>query len=130
MPADVPGAIDELPILCVAAALATGETAIQGAGELRVKESDRIAALEQLRLLGVEMKTSDDGLVIRGSGGRRLAGARVESHGDHRIAMAFGVAGLVAEGGVEVEGAECAEVSFPGFFAELASLGARMEDVR
>ena len=128
-PAEVPGAIDELPILCVAAALATGETAIQGAGELRVKESDRIAALEQLRLLGVDMATSADGLVIRGSGGRRLAGARVESHGDHRIAMAFAVAGLAAEGGVEVAGAECADVSFPGFFAALAGLGASIEEL-
>jgi len=128
-PAEVPGAIDELPILCVAAAFAAGETTIYGAGELRVKESDRIAALEQLRLLGVAMETSEDGLVIRGSGGRRLAGARVDSHGDHRIAMAFGVTGLVADGGVEVNAAECAEVSFPGFFAEIARLGARVEDV-
>ena len=127
-PAEVPGAIDELPILCVAAALAVGETAIQGAGELRVKESDRIAALEQLRRLGVAMETTADGIVIRGSGGRRLAGGRVDSYGDHRIAMAFAVAGLVTDGGVEVEGAECADVSFPGFFAELARLGARVED--
>ncbi len=126
-PAEVPGAIDELPILCVAAALAEGETAIAGAGELRVKESDRIAALEQLRLLGVDVATTPDGLVIHGSGGRRLRGARVESHGDHRIAMAFGVAGLVADGGVEVRDAGCADVSFPGFFARLGELGARVE---
>jgi 3-phosphoshikimate 1-carboxyvinyltransferase len=128
-PAEVPGAIDELPILCVAAALAEGETAIAGAGELRVKESDRIAALEQLRLLGVDVETTPDGLVIHGSGGRRLRGARVESHADHRIAMAFGVAGLVADGGVEVHDAGCADVSFPGFFARLGELGARVEGV-
>jgi 3-phosphoshikimate 1-carboxyvinyltransferase len=127
-PAEVPGAIDELPVLCVAAALAEGETTIAGAGELRVKESDRIAALEQLRLLGVEVRTAADGLAIRGSGGRRLrGGARIESHGDHRIAMAFGVAGLVADGGVEIAGAECAEVSFPGFWDRLAALGAVVE---
>ena len=128
-PAEVPGAIDELPILCVAAALAEGETTITGAGELRVKESDRIAALEQLRTLGVAITARADGLVIHGTGGRRLAGGRVESHGDHRIAMAFGVAGLVAEGGVEVADAGVAEVSFPGFFACLAQLGAAVEGV-
>jgi 3-phosphoshikimate 1-carboxyvinyltransferase len=126
-PAEIPGAIDELPILCVAAAVADGETAIAGAGELRVKESDRIAALEQLRLLGVDVRTTADGLVIRGSGGRRLRGARIDSQGDHRIAMAFAVAGLVADGGVEVADAGCADVSFPGFFARLAELGARVD---
>jgi len=128
-PAEVPGAIDELPILCVAAAFAEGETTITGAGELRVKESDRIAALEQLRLLGVGVSAREDGLVIRGTGGRRLRGGRVESHGDHRIAMAFGVAGLAADGGVEIADADVAEVSFPGFFARLAELGAAVEGV-
>ena len=96
---------------------------------MRVKESDRIAALEQLRTLGVAITARADGLVIHGTGGRRLAGGRVESHGDHRIAMAFGVAGLVAEGGVEVADAGVAEVSFPGFFARLAQLGAAVEGV-
>jgi 3-phosphoshikimate 1-carboxyvinyltransferase len=126
-PAEVPGAIDELPIVCVAAALAEGETVIAGAGELRVKESDRIQALEQLRLLGVDVRTSADGLTIRGSGGRRLRGGSVDSHGDHRIAMAFAVAGLVAENGVEIADARCADVSFPGFYARLAELGAAVE---
>jgi 3-phosphoshikimate 1-carboxyvinyltransferase len=126
-PGEVPGAIDELPILAVAAALAEGETTIAGAGELRLKESDRIAALEQLRHLGAAVEATPDGLVIRGSGGRRLDGARVASHGDHRIAMAFAVAGMVADGGVEIADAECADVSFPGFFAQLAELGARVE---
>ena len=126
-PAEVPGAIDELPILCVAAAFADGETTITGARELRVKESDRIAALEQLRLLGVAVGATADGLVIRGTGGRRLRGGRVESHGDHRIAMAFGVAGLAADGGVEIADADAAEVSFPGFFRRLAELGAAVE---
>jgi 3-phosphoshikimate 1-carboxyvinyltransferase len=124
--AEVPGAIDELPVLCVAAALADGETTIRGAGELRVKESDRIAALEQLARLGVVVAATADGLVVRGSAGRRLAGARVATGGDHRIAMAFAVAGLVAEGGVELDDADCADVSFPGFFARLAELGAEV----
>jgi len=126
-PAEVPGAIDELPLLAVAAALAEGETVISGAAELRVKESDRIAALEQLGLLGGAVTATADGLVIRGTGGRRLKGGRVLSHGDHRIAMAFGVAGLVADGGVEIVDAGAAEVSFPGFFARLAELGAAVE---
>jgi 3-phosphoshikimate 1-carboxyvinyltransferase len=126
-PAEVPGAIDELPVLCIAAALAEGETTIAGAAELRVKESDRIAALEQLRSLGVAVRATPDGLVIRGSGGRQLGSGRVDSHGDHRIAMAFAVAGLVTEGGIEITAAECADVSFPGFFDRLAALGARVE---
>jgi len=127
LPGEVPATIDELPIVAIAAALADGETTIAGAGELRVKESDRIAGMEQLRRLGVAVRTTEDGLVIRGSGGRRLAGASIESGGDHRIAMAFAVAGLVAEDGVEVRGAECVDVSFPGFFQRLAALGARVE---
>jgi 3-phosphoshikimate 1-carboxyvinyltransferase len=127
LPEEVPGTIDELPILCIAAALAEGETTIAGAAELRVKESDRIAALAQLRLLGVAVRTTPDGLVIRGTGGRPLGRARVESGGDHRIAMAFAVAGLAAEGGVEVVDPACADVSFPGFFDRLAALGAAVE---
>src|SRR5579862_1539427 len=124
---EIPGAIDELPILCVAAALADGETTISGAGELRVKESDRIAAIEQLRALGVAMRTTADTIAITGTAGRPLrGGARIDAHGDHRIAMAFAVAGLVADGGVEVVDAESADVSFPGFFRLLADLGARV----
>ncbi len=124
---EVPAAIDELPVLCVAAALADGETTLSGAAELRVKESDRIAALEQLGLLGVRVRTTPDGLVIRGTGGRPLAAGRIAAGGDHRIAMAFAVAGLVTEGGVEIADPECAEVSFPGFFARLKELGAVVE---
>ena len=124
---EIPGAIDELPILCVAAALADGETTISGAGELRVKESDRIATIEQLRALGVAMRTTADTITITGTGGRPFAGgARIDAHGDHRIAMAFAVAGLVAEGGVEIVDAQSADVSFPGFFQVLTDLGARV----
>ena len=123
-PAEVPGTIDELPILCVAAALAEGETTIAGAGELRVKESDRIAAMEQLAALGVGVRASADGLAITGRAGAPLAGARVASYGDHRIAMAFAVAGLAAPDGVEIADAGAADVSFPGFWRALAALGA------
>jgi 3-phosphoshikimate 1-carboxyvinyltransferase len=126
-PPEVPGTIDELPVLCVAAALAEGETMVQGAGELRVKESDRIAALEQLGRLGVAVRATADGLVVCGSGGRPLHGARIASHGDHRVAMAFAIAGLVAEGGVEIDDAGAADVSFPGFWEGLAALGAAVE---
>jgi 3-phosphoshikimate 1-carboxyvinyltransferase len=126
-PEEVPATIDELPVLSVAAALAEGETTIAGAGELRLKESDRIAAVEQLRLLGVEVRTGAEAITIRGTGGRRLAGAAIATRGDHRIAMAFAVAGLVAEGGVTLDDAACADVSFPGFFARLAALGAVVE---
>ena len=125
--AEVPAAIDELPVLAVAAALADGETRITGAGELRVKESDRLAALEQLRALGVAMEAMPDGLVIAGVAGRRLRPGRVDAAGDHRIAMAFAVAGLCAEGGVEIADPECVAVSFPGFFSDLAGLGAAVE---
>jgi 3-phosphoshikimate 1-carboxyvinyltransferase len=126
-PADVPGAIDELPILCVAAAVADGETTIAGAGELRVKESDRIDAIAQLANLGVPVRTTPDGLAITGSGGRPLRGGRIDARDDHRIAMAFAIAGLVADAPVEIAGAGSADVSYPGFFAELARLGVRVE---
>jgi 3-phosphoshikimate 1-carboxyvinyltransferase len=124
---EVPATIDELPILAVAAALARGETRLTGAAELRVKESDRLAAIEQLRVLGVAIETTADGFVIEGSGGRPLQAGRIVSHGDHRIAMAFAVAGLVTPGGVVIEGADCVDVSYPKFFEQLAALGAIVE---
>jgi 3-phosphoshikimate 1-carboxyvinyltransferase len=124
LPDEVPAAIDELPVLAVAAALAEGETRVTGAGELRVKESDRLAALEQLTTLGVSLRALPDGLVVHGLDGKRLAAGRVDAAGDHRIAMAFAVAGLCADGGVELADPECVAVSFPGFFEQLAALGA------
>jgi 3-phosphoshikimate 1-carboxyvinyltransferase len=127
--AEVPAAIDELPVLCVAAALAEGDTMLTGAGELRVKESDRLEALEQLRLLGVSVTATADGLVVRGTQGRPLGGARVRAGGDHRIAMAFAIAGLASPEGVEIADPECVEVSFPGFFERLAACGARVDTV-
>jgi 3-phosphoshikimate 1-carboxyvinyltransferase len=118
-PGEVPALIDELPALAVAAAVAHGATTVTGAAELRVKESDRIAAIaEGLRRLGAGVEERTDGLDI--AGGRPLHGARVRSHGDHRIAMALAVAGLVASGETLIEGAECVAVSFPAFFDVLA----------
>jgi len=110
--------IDELPILAVAGAAADGTFRVVGAQELRVKESDRIAAIaEGLRAMGALVEEHADGLVIEG--GRRLHGAAVRSWGDHRIAMALAVAALAAEGETLIEGAGCASVSFPEFFAVL-----------
>jgi 3-phosphoshikimate 1-carboxyvinyltransferase len=114
----VPALIDEVPILAVAGACARGELSVTGAAELRVKESDRIAALaEGLRRMGADVEERPDGLSIRG--GRPLTGARVRAHEDHRIAMSLAVAGLVAAGETEVEGAGCIGVSFPEFPALL-----------
>jgi 3-phosphoshikimate 1-carboxyvinyltransferase len=123
-PADVASLIDELPILAVAGAAAEGTFRIAGAEELRVKESDRIAAMaEGLSRMGARVEELRDGLVI--DGGRQLRGAAVRSRGDHRIAMALAVAGVSAAGGETViEGADCASVSFPGFFDVLARAAA------
>jgi 3-phosphoshikimate 1-carboxyvinyltransferase len=116
----VPRLIDEVPALVVAAAVAEGHMVVRDAGELRVKESDRIrSVVRALRAVGVEAEELPDGLVVRGG---RLPGGAVESEGDHRIAMAFAVAGLLSEGGVAVEGAECAAVSFPEFDRWLRTL--------
>ncbi|OLD58323.1 MAG: hypothetical protein AUI83_04210 [Armatimonadetes bacterium 13_1_40CM_3_65_7] len=109
----IPRVIDELPVLCVIATAAEGETVISDAAELRVKESDRIAVIARgLRALGGEVEERPDGLTVYSS---RLHGGRVASAGDHRIAMAFAVAGLLAGGPVTVEGAESIAVSFPEF---------------
>jgi 3-phosphoshikimate 1-carboxyvinyltransferase len=119
--ADVPLAIDELPLVALAACFAEGETTIRDAAELRRKESDRIATVsEALRGLGAEVETSEDGMRIAGSSG--LRGGAVDAHGDHRIAMLGAVAGLASREGVEVRGMEAAAVSYPGFERDLASL--------
>ncbi len=120
----IPRVIDELPVLAVAAALAEGETVIADAAELRVKESDRVeATVAGLRAIGAEAEARPDGLVIRGSGGAALAGGAVDAQGDHRIAMAFAVAGLRCGAGCRVSGARSIATSFPGFPALLASAG-------
>jgi len=115
---EVPHLIDELPILSVAGALANGKTTIRQAEELRVKETDRIAAIaHNLRTMGVQVSELNDGLEIHGPA--PLRGARVPSFGDHRIAMAFAVAGLFADGETVVQDAECIRESYPGFEAVL-----------
>ncbi len=111
---EIPNVIDEIPILAVAGALAVGTTVIADAGELRVKETDRIAKVaENLRAMGAIIEETEDGMKIHG--GAKLRGARLNSFGDHRIAMAFAIAGLFAEGETVIEGVECANTSYPGF---------------
>ncbi len=122
----IPNLIDELPILAVAATQAQGTTVIADAAELRLKETDRIAALaRELSAMGAQVEPTGDGLVIEGPAG--LHGARVDAHGDHRLAMALAVAGLVAAGETVIEGAESVSKSFPGFVATMQALGANME---
>lgn len=113
--------IDELPVLAVAATQVIGTSVISGAAELRVKESDRLYAMETgLRAMGADITASEDGWVINGP--RELEGARVDSVGDHRVAMALAVAGLIADGKTEIEGAECVSISYPDFFEHLELL--------
>jgi 3-phosphoshikimate 1-carboxyvinyltransferase len=122
---ELPLLIDEVPILAILAANATGRTRFRGAAELRVKEIDRLAAIAGgIRALGGDADVEGDDLVIEGGG---LRGGTVSSLGDHRMAMAFAVAGIAASAPVTVEGLEAAEVSFPGFSRALAMLGARIE---
>lgn len=117
--AEIPNVIDELPILAVAGALATGKTLIKDAAELRVKETDRIAAVAaNLRLMGVTVTEFDDGMEIEG--GALLHGATIPTFHDHRIAMAFAVAGLFAEGETVVQGSECILTSYPNFEQHLS----------
>lgn len=117
----IPRTLDELPIFAVIAAAARGTTIIREAAELRVKESDRIALMAKgLRAMGARVDELPDGLAIEG--GATLRGARIEAGMDHRIAMSFAVAGLIAEGETVIEGAEWADISFPGFFATLARI--------
>lgn len=116
----IPNLIDEIPVLAVAAACAEGRTEIRDAEELRVKETDRLHAMaENLRALGADVREREDGLLIDGNGPNLLGGS-VQSHDDHRIAMAMGVAGLVAHGTTSISDAECARVSFPGFWSTLS----------
>jgi len=117
----VPLAIDEFPLIFVAAALAEGETLIEGAAELRHKESDRIGRMvEGLRALGADVEERPDGALVRGGG---LAGGEVDSFGDHRIAMAFAVGGIAAGGPVRIRDTGNVATSFPGFAGLARSLG-------
>ena len=131
-PALVPLAIDEFPVLFVAASCATGRTVVTGAHELRVKESDRIAVMaDGLRALGMPSTPTDDGIVIDGRGGQAtpFGGGTVQSHGDHRIAMAFAVAALRASGEVLIEQTLNVATSFPGFPALARAAGIGVEEV-
>ena len=119
--AEIPLAIDELPLVALAACFAEGTTTIRDAEELRRKESDRIETVTAaLRALGGKVEPTADGMVIEGTGG--LRGGTIESHGDHRIAMLGAIAGLASREGVEVQGMDAAAVSYPGFESDLASL--------
>jgi 3-phosphoshikimate 1-carboxyvinyltransferase len=124
-PALVSLAIDEFPALFIAAASASGRTTFSGLAELRVKESDRIAAMAHgLRTLGIEVDETPDGAVVHGG---RFSGGSVESHGDHRIAMAFAIAASVADAPVTVRDVAAVDTSFPGFARILGTLGLRIE---
>jgi 3-phosphoshikimate 1-carboxyvinyltransferase len=119
--AEVPLAIDELPLVALLGCFAEGETVVEGAQELRVKESDRIATVvDGLRGLGADIEATSDGFAVRGTGD--LRGGVLHAHGDHRLAMLGAVAGLASREGVEVVGMEAAAVSYPGFEADLAAL--------
>jgi 3-phosphoshikimate 1-carboxyvinyltransferase len=117
-PAEVAGAIDEIPILCLAATQALGRTTIRGAGELRHKESDRLAGIAAgLGALGARISADGDDLTIDGP--TRLKGATTDSLNDHRLAMTFAIAGLIATSRTTVGRPASADISYPGFFAEL-----------
>lgn len=118
---DVPGAVDELPLLALLGAFAEGETVLEGAGELRVKETDRISVVcEEFARIGVRIEERKDGFVVTGAGA--LRGGRAGSRGDHRLAMGLAVAGLASETGVEVEDMGAAAVSYPGFLRDLEAV--------
>jgi 3-phosphoshikimate 1-carboxyvinyltransferase len=126
-PEQIPQTIDEFPILCVAAAVAEGDTTVTGAEELRVKESDRIATMaRELRLMGASMEERPDGMVIHGLGrsGRNgsLSGATCASHGDHRVAMSLAIAALTGSTPTVIEDSDCVDTSFPGFERKISEL--------
>lgn len=117
----IPTLIDELPVIAVLAAFASGTTIIADAAELKVKESDRIAVMtDNLTRMGCEVHATDDGMIIHG--GTPLHGAVIDSHKDHRIAMSFAVAGLVCDGELEIRDADCVQISYPEFYNDLYSL--------
>ena len=120
----IPSLIDEIPILAVMAAFAEGTTVIRDAAELKVKETNRIQTVtENLLAMGAEIIPTEDGMIIHGTGA--LKGTQIQSHLDHRIAMAFSVAALAAEGTTTILDSQCVEVSYPGFFAQLMDLSGK-----
>lgn len=120
----IPSLIDEIPILAVMAAFAEGTTVIRDAAELKVKETNRIQTVtENLIAMGAEIIPTEDGMIIHGTGA--LKGTQIQSHLDHRIAMAFSVAALAAEGTTTILDSQCVDVSYPGFFAQLMDLSGK-----
>jgi 3-phosphoshikimate 1-carboxyvinyltransferase len=118
---EIPNLIDEIPVIAVAAALATGRTVIRNAAELRVKETDRITTVvNNLRAMGAVVEEFEDGMEIEG--GHPLHGATLDSHGDHRIAMAFAIAGLFAKGETVIRDTDCVNTSYPGFAHHLGAI--------
>jgi 3-phosphoshikimate 1-carboxyvinyltransferase len=118
---EVAALIDELPLVALLGCFASGTTVVRGAGELRYKESDRIATVVVgLRGLGASIEATADGFEVQGTGG--LEGGTIDSQGDHRIAMLGAIAGLASRRGVEIDGFEAVEVSYPGFAHDLMSL--------
>ncbi len=131
----IPALIDEIPIIAIMAACAEGDTEIYDAGELRVKESDRLSAIvENLKNMDVDVEETEDGMIIHGAGGKKkrarrapgrlgyFKGTVVDSLGDHRIAMAFSIAGLISDTQMIVKDTECVSVSYPAFYRDLAKL--------
>ena len=117
----IPTLIDEIPVLAIAAAFADGTTVIRDAAELKVKESDRIALVsEGLQRMGADVEPTEDGMIIHG--GKPLHGAEIDTHGDHRIAMAFSIAALLADGETTLTDADCVDISYPGFYSDLEAL--------
>ena len=118
---EIPSLIDEIPVIAAAACFADGVTVIRDAAELKVKESNRIAAMtENLRAMGADVTETEDGMIIRG--GRPLHGAVIDSRNDHRIAMTFAVAALAAEGETSIPQWDCVNISYPGFLGDLRKL--------
>jgi len=117
----IPTLIDELPIIAILACFAKGQTVIKDAAELKIKESNRIDVMvHNLSLMGADVTATEDGMII--NGGKPLHGATIDSKLDHRIAMSFAIAGLVSEGDTEILGAECVNISYPGFYEDLKRL--------
>ena len=117
----IPTLIDELPVIAAMATAAEGTTIIKDAAELKVKESNRIRVMtDELTKMGAVVKETDDGMIIEG--GKRLCGATIDSHNDHRIAMTFAILSLISDGTTTIQNKECVDISYPGFFEDLKSL--------
>ena len=120
----IPTLIDEIPAIAILACFADGETIIKDAAELKVKESNRIDVMvENLKKMGADIEATEDGMIIHG--GKSLHGAVIDSHLDHRVAMSFAIAAMNADGDTEITGAECVDISYPGFYEDMKSLAKR-----